>query len=75
MRDLRVLSLAHRTLRATSVSLNFMTPLHVFRWFMGAAVATLLSATIQPAAANHMGGGHGTMGGGRGERIASHGND
>jgi len=45
-----------------------MTPLHVFRWFMGAAIAALLSATVQPADANHMGGGHGGMGGGRGDR-------
>jgi hypothetical protein len=47
-----------------------MTPLHVFRWLMAAAIAALLSATIQPAAANHMGGGHmgGGMGGARGDR-------
>jgi hypothetical protein len=41
-----------------------MTSLHVFRWFMGAAIAALLSATVQPAAADRMGGGHGGMGGG-----------
>jgi Putative peptidoglycan binding domain len=40
-----------------------MTPLHVFRWLMAAAVAALLSATTQPAAANRMGGVHGGMGG------------
>jgi hypothetical protein len=51
-----------------------MTSLHVFRWLMAAAVAALLSATIQPAAANHMGGGMGGghmgggMGGGRADR-------
>jgi len=42
-----------------------MTPLHVFRWLMAAAIAALLSATIQTAAANRMGGGmggHGSMG-------------
>jgi hypothetical protein len=51
-----------------------MTPLHVSRWLMSAAIAALLSATIQPATANHMGGGiggghmGGGMGGGRGDR-------
>jgi Putative peptidoglycan binding domain len=39
-----------------------MTPLNVFRWFMAAAIAALLSATVQPAAADRMGG-HGSMGG------------
>jgi hypothetical protein len=34
-----------------------MTPLHVFRWFMAAATAPLWLATVQPAAADRMGGG------------------
>ena len=38
-----------------------MKPLHVFRWLMSAAIAVLLSATIQTAAAHSMGGGHGGM--------------
>jgi Putative peptidoglycan binding domain len=41
-----------------------MKPLHVFRWFMSAAIAALLPATIQTAAAHSMGGGG--MGGGHG---------
>src|SRR6266446_5473476 len=39
-------------LGAPDVSLNFMTSLHVFRWFMVAAIAALLSATVQTAAAD-----------------------
>ena len=38
-----------------------MKPLHVFRWFMSAAIAALLPATIQTTAAHGMGGGHGGM--------------
>ncbi len=52
-----------------------MTPLHVFRWLMAAAIAALLSATIQTAAANRMGGGmggHGSMGGHSGMGTAPH---
>jgi hypothetical protein len=52
-----------------------MTPLHVFRWVMTGAVAVLLAATVQPAAANHMGGdmgGQGRLGGRGGMRPAPH---
>ena len=40
-----------------------MKPLHVFRWFMAAAIAALLLTTVQTTAAHSMGGG---MGGGHG---------
>jgi len=40
-----------------------MKTFHVFGWFMAAAIAALLPATVQTAAAHSMGGG---MGGGRG---------
>jgi hypothetical protein len=54
-----------------------MTPLIVSRWLMAAAIAALFSATIAPAAANHMGGsmgsGHGGMGGGHGSMGGGHG--
>jgi Putative peptidoglycan binding domain len=40
-----------------------MKPLHVFHWFMAAAIAVLLPATVQTAAAHSIGGG---MGGGHG---------
>jgi Putative peptidoglycan binding domain len=40
-----------------------MTPLRVFHWFMAAAIAALLSAAVQPAAADRMGGGVGGRGG------------
>jgi hypothetical protein len=43
-----------------------MKPLPVFRWFMSAAIAVLLPATIQTVAAHSMGGGHGGM------RMAPH---
>ena len=47
-----------------------MKPLPVFRWFMSAAIAVLLPATIQTVAAHSMGGG---MGGGHGGmRMAPH---
>jgi Putative peptidoglycan binding domain len=53
-----------------------MTPLHVLRWFMGAAIAALFLATVQPAAASRIGGGmaggHGDMGGRGGTRTAPH---
>src|SRR6266481_5414428 len=38
-----------------------MKPLHVFRWFMAAAIAALLPATVQTTVAHSMGGGHGGM--------------
>ena len=38
-----------------------MKPMHVFHWFMSAAIAALLPATIQTTAAHGMGGGHGGM--------------
>jgi hypothetical protein len=50
-----------------------MTPLHIFRWLMVTAIAGLLSATVQSAAAGHMGGGHGGMGGGHGGMGGGHG--
>ncbi len=40
---------------------------------MVAAIAVLLSATVQTAAADHMGGGHGAMGGGHGAMGPGHG--
>ena len=47
-----------------------MKPLPVFRWFISAAIAVLLPATIQTVAAHSMGGG---MGGGHGGmRMAPH---
>jgi|SRR5271165_1634024 len=47
-----------------------MKPLHVFRWFMAAAIAALLLTTVQTTAAHSMGGG---MGGGHGGmRMAPH---
>jgi Putative peptidoglycan binding domain len=47
-----------------------MKPLPVFRWFMSAAIASLIPATIQTTAAHSMGGG---MGGGHGGmRMAPH---
>ncbi len=50
-----------------------MTPLHIFRWLMVTAIAGLLSATVQSAAAGHMGGGDGGMGGGHGGMGGGHG--
>jgi hypothetical protein len=38
-----------------------MKPLHVFRWFMSAAMVALLPLTVQTTAAQTMGGGHGSM--------------
>jgi hypothetical protein len=51
-----------------------MKPLHVFRWFMAAAIAALMPATVQTTAAHSMGGGMGgRMGGGHGGmRMAPH---
>jgi hypothetical protein len=52
-----------------------MKSLPVFHWFVAAAITALLPATVQPAAANHMGGGmvgHGGMGGRGGTRMAPH---